>query len=422
MREAVFWSAAFPPLPPLPAAEPPREVDVAIVGAGLTGLSAALTLAAGGASVVALERHTAGWGASGRNGGQLSVGGKRPPQAWMHDYGPELGRRLWEASVESLEFTVRLIEREGIDCDLRRNGLITAAYKPAHFGHLAEKQAYLAEELGYEVELVPPLRLAEELGSRSYHGALVDRRAGQLNPYRFTRGLAGAAVRAGAIICEHTAVETLAPRRDGFEITTQRGLVKAAEVLIATNGYTSRLTPRLRRRVVPVGSHIIATEPLERELALACIPRRRTVYDTKGMLVYFRLSEDDRVVFGGRAAWTPTDARRSGRIMRRRMLEVFPQLAGAAIDFTWDGRVAMTLDLDPRLGRLDGLYYSMGYCGHGIALAPYLGHVIATVIAGRPEACPFLELKPFPAVPLYTGVPWFLPFVGGYYHARDRVL
>jgi glycine/D-amino acid oxidase-like deaminating enzyme len=423
MQNAVLWSSNGEAGLELPApVELPAQVDVAIVGGGFTGLSAALTLARGGASVVVLERRTAGWGASGRNGGQLSVGGKRPASAWVKQYGPELGGRLWRASVESVDFVERLIESEGIECHYHRRGLLSVAWKPEHFGHLAAKQQSLAETFGYEVELVPPLRLREELGSAGYHGGLVDPHAGQLNPYLLARGLAAAAARAGAVICEHSEVTALSRMGDEHVLVTDGGTVHTAEVLIATNGYTGPLTPQLRRRIVPVGSHQIATEPLDEDLALSCIPRRRTVYDTKGMLFYFRLSDDDRMVFGGRVSWTFTASERAGPTLRRQMVALFPQLAAARVEFAWGGCVGMTMDLDPRLGRMDGLHYAVGYCGHGVGLAPYLGDRIAQLIAGRPVDCPFLELKPFPAVPLYSGHPWFLPIVGGYYRVKDRLV
>ncbi len=423
MIEQVFWEVERE----CPAAEPPADVplpesvDVAVIGGGLTGLSAARTLAKGGASVAVLEAQTVAWGASGRNGGQVSVGAKRGPDGWTAEYGKELATRLWQASIDSVTFVEELIAEEGIDCGWRRCGLYEACYKPEHFGHLAEWQKYMADEFGYALELVPPVRQKEELGSDLYHGGMVDEFAGMLNPYLYTRGLAAAAMKAGAQVFEHAEVLALAPSGDGWTLSTARGTLAARDVLVATNGYTGDATPEFKRRVVPVGSHIIATEPLDEDLALSVIPRRRIVYDSKKMLFYFTLSGDDRLVFGGRAAWRPLTARQSGEIMQKHMVRYFPQLAGVKVEYTWHGQVCMTRDFDPHLGKLEGLYYCMGYCGHGVALSTYLGNVIANVVAGRPEDSPFLELKPLPRIPFYTGNTWFLPLADVYYRTYDRL-
>jgi glycine/D-amino acid oxidase-like deaminating enzyme len=423
MIEQVFWQAEReckakePPVDiPLPDA-----VDVAVIGGGLTGLSAARTLAKGGASVAVFETNSVGWGASGRNGGQVSVGGKRGPAGWAKEYGQETAARLFEASKDSVTFVEDVVKKEKIDCGWVRSGKYGACYKSEHFGQLAEYQKYMADTFGYELELVPPLRQKEELGSDLYHGGIVDEFAGMLNPYLFARGLAAAALKAKALIFERTEVLALAPSGSGWTVTTPRGTLRASDVFVATNGYTGDVTSTLKRRVVPVGSHIIATEPLDKDLALSILPKRRICYDTKKMLFYFVLSADDRLVFGGRAAWRPLTAMESGEILRRHMVKFFPQLAGAKVEYTWHGQVCMTRDFDPHLGKMDGLYYSLGYCGHGVALSAYLGDVMARVIAGKPEDNAFLELKPLPRIPGYTGNPWFLPAADIYYRTYDRL-
>jgi glycine/D-amino acid oxidase-like deaminating enzyme len=265
------------------------------------------------------------------------------------------------------------------------------------------------------------VRQKDELGSDRYHGGMVDEFAGRLNPYFFARGLAAAALKAKAQIFERTEVLALTPTGSGWTVTTSRGSLKASDVFVATNGYTGDITPGFKRRVVPVGSHIIATEPLGEELALSVLPKRRVCYDSKKMLFYFTLSADDRLVFGGRAAWRPLTAQESGEILQRHMVHYFPQLANAKVEYTWHGQVCMTRDFDPHLGKLDGLYYSMGYCGHGLALSAYLGDVMAGVIAGKPGDNPFLQLRPLPKIPFYTGNTWFLPGADVYYRTYDRV-
>jgi len=205
-----------------------------------------------------------------------------------------------------------------------------------------------------------------------------------------------------------------------FEVTTTKGTVKAREVLAATNGYTPRALAALRRRVIPIGSYQIATGPLGEEQARRLVPRNRVFSDTKNLLYYFRLSPDRRMVFGGRASFTPTGTRRSAAILAAAMGEVFPELAGATIEYAWSGKVAFPVDHLPHVGRLDGVHYSMGYCGHGVALATYLGGRMGEVVAGVGEI-PDLGTSRFRAIPLYNGVPWFLPLVGGYYRVRDRL-
>jgi glycine/D-amino acid oxidase-like deaminating enzyme len=231
------------------------------------------------------------------------------------------------------------------------------------------------------------------------------------------RGLAAAAERAGARLIEEAGVNGVARGSGGFTVTTDRGSLVARDVLVATNGYTGPLVPALQRRVVPVGSYIIATAPLEPAMAAGLIPRRRVLSDTKNLLYYFRLSPDRRMVFGGRAAFTPTAVSRSAAILRRGMIEVFPELADVPVEFAWDGRVAFTLDQMPHAGVLEGVHYALGYGGHGVALATWLGARMGEALAGA-GTIPRLT-SPFRAVPLYGGTPWFLPLVGGYYRVRD---
>jgi glycine/D-amino acid oxidase-like deaminating enzyme len=203
-------------------------------------------------------------------------------------------------------------------------------------------------------------------------------------------------------------------------VRTAQGTLRSREVLAATNGYTPAALGRLRRRVIPIGSYQIATNPLDEELAHRLIPRGRVFSDTKNLLYYFRLSPDGRMVFGGRASFTPASARRSAEILGRGMREVFPELAPATVEYAWSGKVAYPIDHLPHAGRMDGIYYAIGYCGHGVALATYIGGRMGEVLAGTGEI-PDLGTSRFRAIPLYTGVPWFLPLVGGYYRMKDRI-
>ena len=422
MKEVVFWQkdlAALEPVSP-PDLQLPESVDVLVIGAGFTGLAAARNLAGGGASVAVVEQHTVGWGGSGRNGGMVSVGSKRPLGSWIKGYGSEMAKRLFSASVDSVSFVEKIIEEEAIDCGYVRCGLLAAAWRPEHFGALAKKQQLFAEEVGYETTLVSPLELKDELGTKGYHGALLDEFAGRLDPYKYTRGLAAAAQRAGATIHEDTEVTAVSASGDGHSVITSRGTVQAREVLVATNAYTKKATPELQRRVVPIESQIIVTEPLGEGMADSLIAKRRIVFDTKKMLFYYRLTDDNRMFFGGRATFSTVSPQKSGKILHDLLLKLYPQLTGARIEYTWDGYVAFTRDYDPHMGQMDGLWYSMGYCGHGVAFGTYMGDRIADVIAGRPDSTPFRELG-FPTIPGYNGNPWFLPLAGGYYRLYDKI-
>jgi glycine/D-amino acid oxidase-like deaminating enzyme len=391
---------------------------VAIIGGGYTGLAAARTLARGGADVTLLERHHLGWGASSRNGGFVLQGYKPEMEQLARMVGPDRARRMFQLTLEAMRVLERLIGEESIGCDYTRCGALTLAAKPGHLPGLEQSGRFLRQELGYQTELLISQDLGKEIGSSRYHGALLDPGGCSLQPAKYVQGLGLAAQRAGARLLEGTEVTKVRKVAGGFKLNTSRGVVHAREVLAATNGYTPAALGRLRRRVVPIGSYIIATSPLGEELARRLIPRGRVMSDTKNLLYYFRLSPDGRMVFGGRASFTPASAKHSARILASGMREVFPELAGTDIEYAWSGKVAYPMDHLPHAGRLDGVHYAMGYCGHGVALATYLGTRMGEVLLGTGEV-PDLGGKRFKAIPLFTGFPWFLPFVGGYYRIRD---
>jgi glycine/D-amino acid oxidase-like deaminating enzyme len=402
------------------AALPPRA-DVVIVGAGYTGLSAARHLARAGASVVVVEREQVGWGASSRNGGQVLTGLKVEAAALVERFGPSRARQLFEIATESMVRLEGLIAEEAIACEYERAGHLCAAFKPAHFDAFRDEQALLVRVFDHQVHLVPRADQRAEIGSDAYHGVLVDERSGGLNPARFVQGLAGAAIKSGAAVVPGVGVAAVDRHGDVWRVRTTGGEIEAGDVLMATNGYTDGASPALQRRFVPIGSYIIATEPLAESVASALLPRRRMAFDSKHFLYYFRVTPDRRLLFGGRAEFGRPDAdttRRAAAILQQGMTTVFPQLAGARIDYAWGGNVAFTRDQMPRAGRLDGVYYAGGYCGHGVAMAAYLGEQIARRIAGEPIDHPLFD-DHFPAIPMYRGDPWFLPLAGAYYHVKD---
>jgi glycine/D-amino acid oxidase-like deaminating enzyme len=424
VKQVPYWLDTAPKGPDYTATSLPDAVDVAVVGGGLTGLSASLHLAKAGASVALFEKDTLGFGASGRNGGMCTTGLTISYRMAVARYGVATAGRLFLAFNAAIDTVEKLVRDESIDCDFSRAGKLNLAAKPAHYEGLARTHEALATDLDYPTELAPGARLRDEVGSDYYHGGLVDPQAAGLHVGRFVRGLAGAADRLGVSLNEHAPVTELRKvRGQTHDVVTARGTVRADKVLIATNGYTGAALPWYRRRIVPVGSFIIVTEPLHEELVNELMPTRRMASDSKNLLYYFRITPDQRLLFGGRARFAISNQQsdlKSGRILRKGMLEVFPQLARRRIEYTWGGQVGMTLDRIPHAGVHDGVYYSMGYCGHGVQMATYMGRQMAEVMGGNLDANPWREF-PFRAVPGHFGPPWFLPFAGAYYRVKDRV-
>lgn len=402
---------------------PGARFDVAVVGGGYTGLAAARQLARSGASVIVLERGAIGDGASSRNAGQVLTGLKLEPAALVANYGESRARELFDLSRQAIVELEQLVAEEHIECELQRTGHLQAAAKASHFAAFRDEQALLARVFNHAVSLVSEDDQGSELGTNQYHGLLVDEESRALNPAKYVAGLEGAAARGGAVLADHTAVERVTRATGGWWLDTTRGPLSAADVLLATNGYTDRAAPALQRRLIPIGSYIIVTAPLGDAVAARLLPRRRMVFDSRYFLHYFRLTADNRLLFGGRAEFSgPTleSAARAESILRRAMAATFPDLAGTPVDYAWSGHVAFTRDQMPHAGRLDEAFYAGGYCGHGIAMATHLGGVIARRMAGEPISHPLFD-DHFAPIPLYYGRPWFLPLVGLYYRWLDWI-
>jgi glycine/D-amino acid oxidase-like deaminating enzyme len=429
LREHNYWLTTTQ-MPSADAARPlPSRVEIAIIGAGFTGLSAALTLAKRGASVAVLESETIGWGASSRNGGMVLTGMKLGVNQLISMYGRDLTRRMYAASLETIDCVEQIVREEAIDCDFSRCGHLEVACKQKHFDDYARQVEVIAREFNHQLRVVQKNELNTEIGSNIYYGGMVDEVSAGLNPARYVAGLGRVAISAGAEIFEHTRVEGLQREsRDGeagWKIATSRGPLWAREVFVATSGYTSKATPALRKKLIPIGSFIITTEVLPEMLAHELSPCNRMIYDSKNYLYYYRLTPDRRMLFGGRAAFFPeTDQtiRRSAEILRGGMIEVYPQLRDAKIEYVWGGTLDFAFDIMPHAGQLDGMYYAVGYAGHGVAMATYQGQKMAELIAGDKPENPFIGL-PFPGAPLglYNGKPWFLPFAGMWYKFLDWV-
>lgn len=404
-------------------------VDVAVIGAGFTGLSAARTLAKRGARVAVLESQTIGWGASSRNGGMVLTGLKLGVNKLISMYGRERTQRMYAASLATIDCVEQIVREEAIDCDFSRCGHLEVACKQRHFDDYERQAEIIDVNFNHKLRVVPRGELNTEIGSAIYYGGMVDEISAGCNPARYVAGLARAAMKAGAEIFEHARVDAI--ERDsragesGWKILTSRGPIWAHEVFVGTSGYTGSATPALQKKIIPIGSFIITTEILPKSLAQELSPRNRMIYDSKNYLYYYRLTPDRRMLFGGRAAFFPANeqtVRRSAEILRQGMVSVYPQLSDARVEYVWGGTLDFAFDIMPHAGQMDGMYYAVGYAGHGVAMATYQGQKIAEMMAGDQPENPFIGI-PFPGAPLglYNGKPWFLPLAGAWYKVLDWV-
>lgn len=429
MKLQSYWTDSAPQFVPQ-AGEWPAAVDVAVVGAGFTGLSAALALAARGANVAVLEAgDRIAFEASGRNGGHVNNGLAHDYGALAAQVGIDQARAWYRAYDDAVDTVERVVREQAIDCGFARNGKLKLASRPAHYDALARSaERLIADGVDHEIELLDAARVRnEEIASDRFAGGLVYKRSAQMHMGRFANGLAAAAERNGGRIFLQATVERIerGDKRKPAVLQTTRGALLAGEVLLASGAGrhgSYREFGWLRRRMVPVGSFIIATAPLGRERAQRLIARRRTCTTVANIHHYFRLTDDDRLLIGGRAHFgvsSPRSDASSAPILREGMLGIFPELADVDIDYCWGGVVDMTRDRLPQAGRRDGLWYSTGYSGHGTQMSVHMGQVMARLIAGEPQHNPWGG-REWPAIPGHFGPPWFLPLVGAYYRTKDR--
>jgi glycine/D-amino acid oxidase-like deaminating enzyme len=422
-----YWHNAHAPAPGTARDPLPERVDVCVVGAGYTGTIAALTLARGGAKVAVLDRHAPGWGASTRNGGIFHPGLKWGRKSLVRKYGPELGESVFRAGIEAFFTAEQFVTDSAFECDYRRSGYGVLAWSDKHLpGLRAELDEY--STAGLRARVVEGPELQEEVGTTYYPGALIVEDSGMIHPAKYYGAVLAAARAAGVQVLGETPAQAV--ERDGADrvVVTERGRVRAGAVLIATNGYTDGVVPWLQRRVMPIGSYIVATEPMSEELAHSISPRGRTFFDSKNFLYYWHVNAERRLIFGGRASFAPTSVDRTAAILSRALKLVHPQAAGLKIEYAWGGNVGFTFDRLPHLGEHEGIHYALGYCGSGLALGTSFALKIAERIRRGAESAyepsPF-ERIPFPAAPIvpfvYRGRPWFLPLAGEWFRLADRL-
>jgi glycine/D-amino acid oxidase-like deaminating enzyme len=424
-RTTPWWWEGFTP-PEDPPAELPRSVDVLVVGAGYAGVHCALTLAEHGRDVLVLDAQRLGWGASSRSGGQVTGGanvGKTPGGGNMVARSAAAARRqaLLRDAAAAMRHLEATIERHQIRCGWRLSGRLTALWTAAHRKSWEARLDDVNRYAEAEARMIPREAMADEVGSNFYAGGVLLGRGGHLQPAQLYGGLLEAARRAGVRAHGMTPVEAIERVAGGWQARTPRGTVHAEQVVIATNGYTGGLVPALRRRALPVTTHMIATEALPEGLARRIMPRDRAVSETRRVVNHYRLSPDGtRLLFGGRARFFPAEERVTAAILHRLMVERFPELAGVRITNSWGGRVAVSFDYLPHIGEQDGIHYAMGCNGSGVVMMNWLGHGIARkILERRAEPVNAFDTGGAPTHPLYHGVPWFVPVVGTYYQVRD---
>ena len=381
-----WYAASTPPQPPRPALQGDVDTDICVIGGGIAGCSTALHLAERGYRVVLLEAHRVGWGASGRSGAQAIPGiacGQHKLQALVGDAD---ARRIWDVSVEGLRLQRELIARHGIDCDLR-TGQMHVAIKPRQERELREEVATLHGEYGYDsIRMVEREELRAILASDRYIAGNYDSAGGHLHPLKYTQGLAAAAERAGVRLFEDSRALAYARVAGTLEVTTATGRVRCRSLALCGNAWLGPFAPALSRKIMGVGTYIVATQPLGAERAASLIRNDAAVTDINWVIDYFRRSADHRLLFGGRVSYSGLDPLGTRRATRARMLAVFPQLADADIEHAWGGYVDITMNRAPHFGRLEtDVYFLQGFSGHGIALTGVAGKLLAEAIGGTAE-------------------------------------
>jgi glycine/D-amino acid oxidase-like deaminating enzyme len=415
-----WWETA--PLVELGEVALPMQVDLAIVGAGYSGLSAAITAVEGGLDTLVLDAQALGEGASTRNGGAVGETLRISYSAMESLSGRDRAQAFYIGVREARAYLEHLIENDAIACQYGRVGRFVGAHRPQDYETLARDLEVRRKAIGFEAEMIPAAETHRVIGSDAYHGGRLIHSDGNLQPAELHRGLVRRAMAAGARLAPHTRVTGFSREGAGFLLRTARGDVSARHLVVATNGYTDGLAPWLRRRLVPIQSQIIATEPLPAATMERLAPARRQFGDTRRLHNYFRASPDGtRILFGGRAGASDTaNRRRSAAALRDQMVSVYPELASARITHAWAGFIAYTFDALPHMACHDGVHYIGGCCGSGVAMQPYLGHKTGLKVLGRKEAdTPFDNAHPSQAG--YSGSPWFMPAVIFYFGWRDRL-
>jgi glycine/D-amino acid oxidase-like deaminating enzyme len=416
-----LWAATATPAPETPRLEGETTADVAIVGGGFTGLSAALHLTESGVDVALLESSEPGWGASGRNGGQIIPGLKHPPEELERRYGPERGRRVHEFATGTADFLFGLIARHGIECGAERTGWVRGAHTPAMAATVAASTEDMRRR-GVPVEWLDKDTVRTLLGTDVYEGGMLDPRGGRVQPLSLARGIARVAQAKGARIHGFSPARRLTQSGDRWRLESDHGSVTAKQVLLATNAYTDELWPGLARSVIPVQSAQIATAPLGHNVRRTILPHGHVVSDTRRLLIYFRLDEEGRLLFGGRGSLSGGESNRARGEITAAMKRTFPIVGDAEIAFQWAGYVAVTPDSLPRVFRLaPGVIAALGYNGRGVAMSNALGAAVATALRDGRDDAVALPVDGLRTIPFHAARLPALALITEFYRLRDRL-
>lgn len=422
VRSAPYWWEGNPPQS-IEGGPVAPHCDVAIVGGGYTGLSAALTLARAGRSVQVFDKSRPGEGASTRNGGIASGNLRLSFAEMISRFGLDRAQALQAEAKAAREDLAAFLSAEQLACDYSMTGRFSGASSPDQYDKLASEADLLAKHLGIEAYAVPRHEQRSALGTDYYWGGMVRMDIGGLDPARLHSGMLQIAQRAGATVLGGTAVRGISRNGDGtFRVDTEGGPTRARDVIIGTNGYTDAADPWLRRRLVPVASSIITTAPLSPNLMATLMPRRFMCVETRKLHYYYRPSPDGtRILFGGRGASLQEHQDRVTSRLRQALVDIFPELSETPVTHSWSGNVAMNRDLIPRIFSRDGMHYAAGYCGSGVVWARWAGQKVAWQVLGDERGRSALDFRPPPAIPLYNGNPWFMPAVLAWYEMQDRI-
>lgn len=416
-----YWDEGVDKVRTTPPTELPASADVAVVGVGYTGLNAALAATKAGLDVVVLDREQPGSAASGRNGGHVSTSMKPGLAELSAKFGQPRAKEILGLGFSAVAYLNTLIAEEGIDCQLENCGHFTGAHKPSAMAGL---DAWAAEQrsLGNPVEVVRKDDQRAYCGSDHFHGGVFMPAWQSVHPGRYVNGLAKRVMEAGARIFVGQNAVSLAQSAKGVDIGLSSGTtLRARSVVITTNAHTGPVTPRLRRQIIPIASVQIATEQLDPALVTQLHPRRAMSYDSRRLVTYTRPSPDGtRVLVGSRVRFVPGQAEASRREMHERMERFFPELRGVRSDYLWGGLVGYTFNHLPHIGTDGAIHHAMGYCGTGVAMASYFGHLLGRRVAGDKGTLTPLDGMPFASMPFYRGEPWFLPFAFAWYAFKDR--
>ncbi|MES0812309.1 FAD-binding oxidoreductase [Roseibium sp. SCPC15] len=420
-RTSPYWQDNAPDIQ-LPSSELPKEVDVLVVGAGYTGLNASLQTAREGLGTLVLDAREPGWGCSMRNGGQVSTSLKPSFAKLTSRYGRETATELCREGQASLDYMHHLSKVEGLDIGLREVGRFHGAHKSHLYDRLARDCAAGHPVWQTDAHMVSRIDMASELGTDQYFGGIVYPHHCSIDVSKYHPHLMEKTLKAGALIRGHCPVLSIERQQVGFKVQTADGLVIAGKVILATNGYSGALSPWHQRRIIPIGSYVIATEEISEDVIDRLFPTDRILSDTRKLVYYYRLSPDrKRLLFGGRVSLSETDPRESALKLHRDMVSLFPELATVRISHAWMGFVGYTFDTLAHCGEDKGLFHAMGYCGAGVGMASYLGMRIGRKAAGTEKSASAFERISYPTRPLYAGTPWFLAPSVLVYRLRDRI-